>query len=60
MEHNQIEINSVEDIKTYMISYNERIAQFDITPVYLKDHELIEVERLDNKNRGGYGTTGVE
>lgn len=25
MEHTQIEINSVEDIKTYMISYNERI-----------------------------------
>ena len=47
-------------LKDGSISYNERIAQFDITPVYLKDHELIEVERLDNKNRGGYGTTGVK
>lgn len=27
MENNQIEINSVEDIKTYMISYNERIRK---------------------------------
>ena len=46
--------------KFQVITANERIAQFDITPVYLKDHELIEVERLDNKNRGGYGTTGVK
>lgn len=41
-------------------SSGKRIAQFDITPVYLKDHELITVEKLSNKNRGGYGTTGVE
>ena len=42
------------------VAYGERIAQFDITPVYLKDHELITVEKLSNKNRGGYETTGVE
>ena len=47
-------------LKDGSISYNERIAQFDITPVYLKDHELITVEKLSNKNRGGYGTTGVK
>ena len=47
-------------LKDGSISYNERIAQFDITPVYLKDHELITVEKLGNKNRGGYGTTGVK
>ena len=47
-------------LKDGSIAYGERIAQFDITPVYLKDHELIVVEKLGNKNRGGYGTTGVK
>ena len=35
-------------------------AQFDIAPVYIKEHELQEVELLGNSNRGGYGTTGVK
>lgn len=47
-------------LKDGSIEYDERIAQFDITPVYLKEYELIEVETLGNKNRGGYGTTGVK
>lgn len=43
-----------------MIGHNERVAQFDIAPVYIKEHELQEVELLGNSNRGGYGTTGVK
>lgn len=43
-----------------IIGHNERVAQFDIAPVYIKEHELQEVELLGNSNRGGYGTTGVK
>lgn len=43
-----------------MIGHNERVAQFDISPAYIKEHELQEVELLGNSNRGGYGTTGVK
>ena len=42
------------------ISYNDRLLQFDISPVYLNEHKLQEVESLGNENRGGYGTTGVK
>lgn len=42
------------------VSYNDRLLQFDISPVWIKKDDLVEVEILGNENRGGYGTTGVE
>ena len=42
------------------VSYNDRLLQFDISPVWIKKDDLVEVETLGNENRGGYGTTGVK
>ena len=42
------------------VSYNDRLLQFDISPVWIKKDDLVEVEILGNENRGGYGTTGVK
>jgi len=41
------------------IRAGERIAQFRIQPV-MGDVELIEVDQMEGKNRGGFGSTGRE
>ena len=41
------------------IPFNERFLQFRIMPV-MGEIEMQEVERLNDKDRGGYGSTGVK
>jgi dUTP pyrophosphatase len=45
-------------LKDGEISYNDRVAQFDITKIYIRDYVLEEVEELDSVDRGSYGSTG--
>ena len=40
------------------IKKNDRICQFRINKV-MEDFEFIEVEHLDNEDRGGHGSTGI-
>lgn len=41
------------------IDFNSRIAQFRIIES-MPDIEIVEVESLENQNRGGLGSTGVK
>lgn len=41
------------------IRKGDKIGQFRIMEV-MPDIEFEEVEKLDNKNRGGFGTTGIK
>jgi dUTP pyrophosphatase len=40
------------------IQFNDRICQFRIMPKQ-PDVEFVEVESLDNQDRGGHGSTGI-
>ena len=46
---------AVRDTKIFI---NDRICQFRITKIQ-PDIEFIEVDKLDNESRGGFGSTGV-
>lgn len=41
------------------INFNDRICQFRIINK-MSQVNIVEVEELDNKNRGGFGSTGVK
>lgn len=40
-----------------VINKGERICQFEIVPI-MPDIEIVEVDTLDDINRGGFGSTG--
>ena len=42
-----------------IINFNDRICQFRIIEK-MPEVEFVEVESLNNDNRGGYGSTGVK
>ena len=41
------------------INFNDRICQFRIIEK-MPELDFIEVDKLENKNRGGHGTTGIK
>lgn len=42
-----------------VIKKNDRICQFRVQPI-MKKVKIVEVEKLDEKSRGGFGSTGVK
>ena len=43
-----------------IINYNDRILQFEVVSAVMDNVKFTEVEELEDKNRGGYGSTGVK
>ena len=43
-----------------VINYNDRILQFEVVNAVMDNVKFTEVEELEDKNRGGYGSTGVK
>ena len=46
-------------LRDTIINFNDRICQFRIIEK-MPEVEFVEVESLNNDNRGGYGSTGVK
>lgn len=45
-------------LRDTVINYGDRICQFRIVKK-MPEISIVEVERLDNENRGGFGSTGT-
>ena len=43
-----------------VINYNDRILQFEVVDAVMDNVKFVEVEELEDKNRGGYSSTGVK
>lgn len=45
-----------------MLEFNDRVLQMEIVPSMYKDHSIMfkTVDKLEDGNRGGYGSTGVK
>lgn len=43
-----------------VVNYNDRILQFEVVDAVMDNVKFVEVEELEDKNRGGYSSTGVE
>lgn len=43
-----------------IINYNDRILQFEVVNAVMDNVKFTEVEELEDKNRGSYGSTGVK